>query len=54
MGWSIEQAADELGVDPANWSRWEGGRPNLYRRHRKLIASICDANQVEFESQGSN
>jgi transcriptional regulator with XRE-family HTH domain len=39
MGWSIRQAARELGVDPATWTDWEHGKIVLFRAHRVMIAS---------------
>jgi len=40
MGWSIKEAAREIGVDPCTWSKWERGQTILYRRHRVLIARL--------------
>jgi transcriptional regulator with XRE-family HTH domain len=42
MGWSIEQAARALGVDPASWRNWECGQIILYRQHRTLVARLLD------------
>ena len=40
MGWSIRQAARQLGVDPGTWSDWERGETILYRKHRVLVAQL--------------
>jgi transcriptional regulator with XRE-family HTH domain len=42
MGWSIEQAAEVMGVDPGSWSKWERGQTILYRRHRIQVASFLN------------
>jgi transcriptional regulator with XRE-family HTH domain len=42
MGWSIKEAARELGVDPASWGNWERGQMILYRQHRTLVARLLD------------
>lgn len=39
-GWSLEQAAEQLGIDERTWAQWESGMPVLFRRHRTLIASF--------------
>jgi transcriptional regulator with XRE-family HTH domain len=39
LGWSQRDAAEQLGVDPATWSRWESGRP-MISRHRRLVTEI--------------
>ncbi len=38
MGWSIEEAAKTVGVDPGTWGNWERGQTVLYCRHRVMIA----------------
>ncbi len=40
MGWSIKEAAREVGVDPSTWGNWERGQAILYRQHRALIARM--------------
>ena len=43
MGWAIERAAAELGVDEATWTRWETGRRVLIRgRHRELVSRLLE------------
>lgn len=38
MGWSIQDAARQLGVDEWTWGDWEQGGMILYRNHRLLVA----------------
>ena len=40
MGWSIKEAAQQLGVDEGTWGGWECGQIMLYRRHREWIARL--------------
>ena len=40
MGWSIKEAARQLGVDAGTWGAWERGQIMLYRRHRELIVRL--------------
>jgi len=40
MGWSIREAAGQLGVDPGAWRDWEQGGMILYRNHRNLVARL--------------
>ena len=40
MGWSIKEAARQLGVDPRTWRDWERGKTILYRKHRVLVARL--------------
>ena len=40
MGWTIKEAAKQVGVDPGTWGDWERGQMILYRRHRALIAKM--------------
>lgn len=40
MGWSIRQAALELGVDPATWTDWEHGKIVRFRAHWAMIARL--------------
>jgi len=40
MGWSINKAANVVGVDPGTWRKWERGKTILYRQHRKRIAQV--------------
>ena len=43
MGWSIRQAAEALGVDPATWGEWERGKAVRWPRFRKQIETLLDA-----------
>jgi len=47
MGWSIKEAARQLGVDEGTWGAWEFGQIMLYRRHRELIARLLDLPEGE-------
>jgi len=38
MGWSIKEAAMELGVDEGTWGDWERGKTILFTKHRELVA----------------
>ncbi len=42
MGWSIKEAARQLGVDEGTWRSWEQGGMILYRNHRLLVARLLD------------
>ena len=45
MGWSIQQAAEKLGVDPATWSKWERGQAILIPTHRAAVVRLCGARE---------
>jgi transcriptional regulator with XRE-family HTH domain len=49
MGWSIREAARNLGVDPGTWRDWEQGRAILYRTHRVLIARLLGLPEGEVD-----
>ena len=40
IGWSIRQAARQLGADPGTWRDWEQGSVILYRKHRVLVGRL--------------
>ena len=40
MGWSIKDAARQIGVDEGTWGAWERGETILFRKHRGLIARL--------------
>jgi len=40
MGWSIEQAARAIHVDPGTWRNWEQGEMILYRQHQTIIGRM--------------
>jgi len=40
MGWSIREAARQLGVDEGTWSAWERGDVISSRKHRVLIVKF--------------
>ena len=42
MGWTIKEAARQLGIDPGTWSGWENvGIP--WRRHRAIVEAFLEA-----------
>ena len=49
MGWSIKEAARELGVDPGTWGDWERGKVILYRAHRALVARLVGLPEGEVD-----
>jgi len=53
MGWSIEQAAELMGVDPGSWSKWERGQTVLYRQHRIRVASFLNLSAVALDKEMS-
>ena len=40
MGWSIEEAAHRVGVDPGTWGYWERTGCVLWPRYRQLMESF--------------
>ena len=53
MGWSIKEAAWQLGVEEGTWGAWERGETILYRKHRALVARFLgmSADQIHHEMQ---
>ena len=49
MGWSIKEAARQLGVDEGTWGDWERGGVILYRNHRLLVARLIDLPESEVD-----
>ncbi len=49
MGWSIKEAARQLGVDQGTWGAWEQGGVILYRNHRLLVARLLDLPEGEVD-----
>lgn len=49
MGWSIREAARNLGVDPGAWRDWERGRVILYRKHRAMVARLLGVPEGEVD-----
>jgi transcriptional regulator with XRE-family HTH domain len=49
-GWSIRQAAKELGVDPSTWGDWERDRVILHRSHRVVVARLLGLTEGDLES----
>ena len=49
MGWSINEAARQLGVDEGTWGAWEKGGVILYRNHRLLVARLLDLPEGEVD-----
>jgi transcriptional regulator with XRE-family HTH domain len=42
MGWSVKQAARELGVDQATWAGWESGVTVPRGRYGKLLERFLE------------
>ncbi len=51
MGWSIREAAQQLGVDPGTWRNWEQGRVILFRRYRDLVARHLGLPATEIDQE---
>lgn len=49
MGWSIKEAARQLGVDEGTWGEWERGGVILYRNHRLLVARLLGLPEGEVD-----
>ena len=48
MGWSIKEAARQLGVDEGTWGAWEREETVQRRMHRKLIAQLIEPSIEEI------
>jgi transcriptional regulator with XRE-family HTH domain len=46
-GWSIGEAAHQLGVDRTTWQDWEHGKLILFRRHRTKVATLLGLDPKE-------
>lgn len=51
LGWTIQEAAQQLGVDPGAWADWEQGGVILYRTHRQLVARLLGRPIDEVDQQ---
>jgi transcriptional regulator with XRE-family HTH domain len=51
MGWSIREAAQQLGMDEGTWGDWEYGQTILHRRHRELIAQLLGLPSEEIDRE---
>jgi transcriptional regulator with XRE-family HTH domain len=49
MGWSIREAAAQLGIDPDTWADWERGKVILYRAHRVLVARLLGLSKGDVD-----
>lgn len=49
MGWSIKEAARQLGVDEGTWGNWEQGGVILCRNHRFLVARLVGVPEDEVD-----
>ena len=54
MGWSIREAAQQLGVDEGTWGAWERGETILYRRHRERVAQLLGLPAEEIHREMGN
>lgn len=54
MGWSIKEAARQLGVDKGTWGDWERGKTILFRKHRMIVARFLGlpAEEINREMMG--
>jgi transcriptional regulator with XRE-family HTH domain len=50
-GWSIREAAAQLGVDSTTWGDWERGKLILFRKHRMAVAQLLGLNERELNSE---
>ena len=51
MGWSILEAAWQLGVEQGTWGAWERGETILLRRHRALVARFLELAAEEIQRE---
>jgi len=51
MGWSIQQAAGVVSVDPCTWRNWEQGQLVLYRKHRRRVAHLLELSAQAFNHE---
>lgn len=51
MGWSIKEAAEVVGADPASWGNWERGHTILYRQHRARVARLLDLSAEALDQE---
>jgi transcriptional regulator with XRE-family HTH domain len=49
MGWSMKEAARQLGVDEGTWGDWETGGVILYRNHRLLVTQLVGLQEGEVD-----
>lgn len=49
MGWSVRQAARNVGVDPGTWGDWERNGVILYRSHRALVGRLLGLSEAELD-----
>lgn len=54
MGWSIEDAAGQLGVDAGTWGAWECGQLILHQGHREMVARILWLTPEEIHREMQN
>jgi transcriptional regulator with XRE-family HTH domain len=49
-GWSIDEAAKHLGVDPRTWGHWERGKLILFQKHRMTVARLLGVDEDELST----
>ena len=54
MGWSIKEAARQVGVDAGTWGAWERGETILFRKRRVLIARLLGLSAKEVLTEMAN
>ena len=53
-GWTLKQAARQIGCDQGSWRRWEKGKRITSSAHRKLVTKLLmRSEQGERRSSGS-
>jgi transcriptional regulator with XRE-family HTH domain len=50
-GWSIREAAAQLGVDPTTWGDWERGNLILFRKHRAAVARLLGLDEAKIVTE---
>jgi transcriptional regulator with XRE-family HTH domain len=50
-GWSIQAAAQRLGVDPTTWGDWERGKLILFRTHRSAVALLLGLDEQKLADE---
>ena len=49
MGWSVKEAARQLGIEADTWKTWEQDEVILYRNHRLSAARLLDLPKREAD-----
>ena len=54
LGWSIQEAARQFGVEQGTWGGWERGETILFRKHRDLVARWLELPAEEIHREMSD